>query len=46
MFREKPQSKGMVKGQFKLGFGLPKKTTKKQQQMVVFMKLYIKVIEI
>lgn len=37
----------MVKGQFKLGCGLPKKPPKKtKKQMVVFMKLYIKVIEI
>lgn len=36
----------MVKGQFKLGCGLPKKKTPKNNQMVVFMKLYIKVIEI
>lgn len=36
----------MVKGQFKLGCGLPKKNPKKNPQMVDFMKLYIKVIEI
>lgn len=36
----------MVKGQFKLGCGLPKKKPKKKTQMVDFMKLYIKVIEI
>lgn len=36
----------MVKGQFKLGCGLPKKLKKLKKQMVDFMKLYIKVIEI